>query len=127
MASSTLDQLKPAPKGDAIVYAPYFQGQKRNVLPYAIGLYKKGALEGERHIEGGESVPFVASWYVSKLPAELTRCRLQFDGNADLSYEVDMQNSEFVSHLLDIIVSYKRTGQVDFSRTFYRKLLQMDE
>ncbi|MDB9313282.1 hypothetical protein PN462_09245 [Spirulina sp. CS-785/01] len=125
--ASALDQLKAASKSDAVVYAPYFQGQKRTVLPYAIGLYQKGSLEGERTIEGGESIPFVATWFVSKLPSELTRCRLQFEGNADLSYEVDMQNSEFVSHLLEIIVNYKRTGQVDFSRTFYRKLLRLDE
>ncbi|MBE9119212.1 hypothetical protein IQ249_25510 [Lusitaniella coriacea LEGE 07157] len=123
----SLETLKPAAKADAIVYAPYFQGTKRNLLPLAIGLYQQGSLEGERHIEGSESIPFVATWYISKLPAELTRCRLQFDGNAELSYEVNMQNSEFVDYLIDVLMNFKRTRIVDFSRSFYRKLLRIDE
>ncbi|MBP0021011.1 MAG: hypothetical protein J7647_26090 [Cyanobacteria bacterium SBLK] len=123
----SLDSLKPAQKAAWMVYQPYFQGQKRQILPYAIGLYQKGSLEGERPIEGREEgVPFVATWFVSKLPAELTRCRLQFDGNAELSYEVDMQNSEFVDYLIEVIASYKRTKITDFSRAFYRKLLRAE-
>ncbi|MDY7015063.1 MAG: hypothetical protein SVX43_16000, partial [Cyanobacteriota bacterium] len=119
--------LKPASKADAIVYAPYFQGTKRNLLPLAIGLYQQGSLEGERSIEGGQSVPFVATWYVSKLPAELTLCRLQFDGNAELSYEVKIQNSEFVDYLIELIMNYKRSRLTDFPRSFYRKLLRIEE
>jgi len=123
----SLEKLKPASKADAIVYAPYFQGTKRNLLPLAIGLYQQGSLEGERHIEGSESIPFVATWYVSKLPAELTRCRLQFDGNADLNYEINMQNSEFVNYLIEVLMNFRRSRIVDFSRAFYRKLLRIDE
>jgi hypothetical protein len=123
----SLDNLKPAAKADAIVYAPYFQGTKRNLLPLAIGLYQQGSLEGERSIEGGQSVPFVATWYVSKLPAELTLCRLQFDGNAELSYEVKMQNSEFVDYLIELLMNYKRSRLTDFPRAFYRKLLRIEE
>lgn len=123
----SLEKLKPASKADAIVYAPYFQGTKRNLLPMAIGLYQQGSLEGERYIEGSESIPFVATWYVSKLPAELTRCRLQFDGNADLNYEIDMQNSEFVNYLVEVLMNFRRSRIVDFSRAFYRKLLRIDE
>lgn len=123
----SLDTLKPASKADAIVYAPYFQGTKRNLLPLAIGLYQQGSLEGERSIEGGQSVPFVATWYVSKLPAELTLCRLQFDGNAELSYEVKIQNSEFVDYLIELIMNYKRSRLTDFPRSFYRKLLRIEE
>jgi len=63
------------------VYSPYFQGNKRNILPLAISLYQKGVLEGKRKIEASDSIPFVASWNVSTLPADLTRCRMQFDGN----------------------------------------------
>ncbi len=122
-----LEQLKPAAKADAMMYVPYFQGQKRQLLPLAIGLYQQGSLEGERSIEGGESIPFVATWYVSKLPADLTLCRLQFDGNADLSYEVNMQNSEFVDYLIETIANYRRTRKADFSRAFYRKLLRLEE
>ncbi|WP_017304516.1 type IV pilus biogenesis protein EbsA [Spirulina subsalsa] len=123
----SLENLKPASKADAMVYVPYFQGQKRQLLPLAIGLYQQGSLEGERQIEGSDNIPFVATWFVSKLPSELTRCRLQFDGNAELSYEVDLQNSEFVDHLMDVIMTYKRTNHTDFSRQFYRKLLQKDD
>jgi len=122
-----LDQIKPAAKADAMMYVPYFQGQKRQLLPIAIGLYQQGSLEGERHIEGGESIPFVATWYVSKLPADLTLCRLQFDGNAELSYEINMQNSEFVDYLIEAILNYKRLRVADFSRAFYRKLLRIEE
>jgi hypothetical protein len=123
---TSLAQLKPADKQDAMVYVPYFQGRKRQMLPLAIGLYQSGSLEGERTIEGGESVPFVATWYTSKLPAESTRCRIQFDGNADLSYELEIQNSDFVDHLIEVIMNYQRTRKTDFSRTFYRKLLRID-
>ncbi|MBD2576839.1 type IV pilus biogenesis protein EbsA [Oscillatoria sp. FACHB-1406] len=123
----SLDNLKPASKADAIVYAPYFQGNKRNLLPLAIGLYQLGSLEGERHIEGGESIPFVATWYVTKLPTELTGCRLQFAGNSELAYETRIQNSEFVDHLLELLMNYKRSRQTDFTRAFYRKLLKIDE
>jgi hypothetical protein len=69
----SIEQLKPAEQGAVAVYMPYYQGAKRNMLPLAISLYQQGELEGQRKIEGGESIPFVATWYVSKLPSELTR------------------------------------------------------
>ncbi|NER32443.1 MAG: hypothetical protein F6J89_33845, partial [Symploca sp. SIO1C4] len=75
----SIEKLKPVDKGAVGVYMPYYQGAKRNILPLAISLYQQGSLEGNRHIEGGESIPFVATWFVSNLPADLTRCRLQFD------------------------------------------------
>jgi len=40
-----------------------------------------GSSEGKRKIEASDSIPFVATWNVSNLPADLTRCRMQFDGN----------------------------------------------
>ena len=95
----TLEQLKPAGRAETILYIPYYAKNKHSWLPQAIALYQQGTLEGERNIEGGESIPFVASWYVSKLPSELTRCRLQFDGQAELSYEVTLSNSEFIDYL----------------------------
>ncbi|MBD1941026.1 hypothetical protein H6F78_26360 [Coleofasciculus sp. FACHB-64] len=122
----SIDQLQPANQGDVSVYMPYYQGNKRNMLPLAISLYQKGSLEGNRKIEGGDSIPFVATWYVSRLPLDLTRCRLQFDGNAELSYEVMMANSELVDFLIDVIMNFKRTRTIDFSHTFYRKLLRAD-
>lgn len=122
-----IDQIKPADQRVVGVYLPYYQGGKRNMLPYAISLYQNASLEGERKIEGGESIPFLATWYVSNLPADMTRCRLQFDGNADLSYEVTMANFEFVDFLIDVLMNYRRTHATDFSQAFYRKLLRLDE
>lgn len=122
-----IEQLQPAASRDVNVYMPYYQGNKRNVLPLAISLYQKGALEGERKIEGGESIPFIATWNVSTLPADLTRCRMQFEGNAELSYEVTMANFEFVDCLIDLLMTFKRSRNADFSQAFYRKLLRLED
>lgn len=123
----SIEKLQPADKAACGIYMPYYQGGKRNVLPYAITLYQQGSLEGHRQIEGSESIPFVATWFVSKLPSELTRCRLQFDGNAELSYEVMMANSEFINYLIEVIMNFKRSRLTDFSQQFYRKLLRIEE
>lgn len=123
----SIDQLKNADQAAVGVYMPYYQGVKRTVLPLAISLYQQGNLEGQRQIEGGENIPFVATWYVSKLPAELTRCRLQFQESADLNYEVMLANSEFVNYLIDVIMNYKRSKLTDFPQAFYKKLLRLDD
>lgn len=123
-----IDKLQPAPNQQVGVYLPYYPQQgKRSILPYAISLYQKGALEGERKIEGGESIPFIATWNVSSLPADLTRCRLQFDGNSELSYELMMANFEFVDFLIEVILNFKRARFADFSQTFYRKLMRYED
>lgn len=123
----SIDQLQPANQRDVSVYIPYFQGNKRNMLPLAISLYQKGVIEGKRKIEASDGIPFVASWNVSTLPADLTRCRMQFDGKAELSYEIMMPSSDFVEFLMDVILNFKRAHLTDFSKAFYRKLLHMDE
>ncbi len=124
----SLEQLQPAPNNQVGVYVPYYpQAAKRNILPLAISLYQKGSLEGKRKIEGGDSIPFIATWNVSTLPADLTRCRIQFDGNAELSYELMMANFEFVDFLIEVIMNFKRARLADFSQSFYRKLLRLDE
>lgn len=123
-----IEKLQPAPNQQVGVYQPYYPQQgKRSILPYAISLYQKGALEGERKIEGGESIPFIATWNVSALPADLTRCRIQFDGNADLSYELMMANFEFVDFLIEVVLNFKRARTTDFSQTFYRKLMRYED
>jgi hypothetical protein len=124
---SIIQQLQPASQQELRVYIPYFQGNKRNLLPLAISLFKKGVLEGKRKIEGSDSIPFIATWNVSTLPADLIRCRMQFDGNAELSYEILMQSSEFIDFLIDVILNFQRTRITDFSKVFYRKLLRLDE
>ncbi|MBE9177346.1 hypothetical protein IQ268_02000 [Oculatella sp. LEGE 06141] len=123
----SLEKLQPANPRDVNVYSPYYQGRKRNALPLAISLYQMGNLEGLRKIEGGESIPFVASWNVSSLPADLTRCRLQFDGNAELSYELTLANFEFVDFLIDVLFNFKSARIADFSQGFYRRLLRLDD
>ena len=123
----SLDKLKPANKADYMTYVPYFPGNKRQLLPYGMSLYKQGSLEGNRKIEGGESIPFVAIWNVTKLPSESTLCRLQFDGNAELSYEISLENSQFMEYLIELILNNKRSQSTDFSQSFYRKLLQQSE
>lgn len=123
----SIDQLQPADQRNVSVYMPYFQGNKRSILPLAISLYRKGVVEGQRKIEASDGIPFVATWNVSTLPADLTRCRMQFDGNAELSYEIIMASSEFVDFLIDVILNFKRARTTDFSKAFYRKLLRLDE
>lgn len=123
----TLDRIQPAPTRDVNVYLPYYQGNRRNLLPLAISLYRSGAVEGQRVIEGGESIPFIATWNVSSLPADLTRCRLQFDGNAELSYEVMMTNFEFIGFLIELMTRFQQSHLTDFSKGFYHKLLRIED
>jgi hypothetical protein len=124
----SIEKLQPAPMQQVGVYVPYYaNANKKQLLPYAISLYQKGAIEGERKIEGSASIPFIASWNVSTLPADLCRCRIQFDGNAELSYEVMMANFEFIDFLIELIMNFRRTRLADFSQPFYRKLLKLDD
>ena len=123
----SIQSIQPASKPEASVYLPYYQGKKRNALPYAIGLYKQGNIEGERAIEGTDSIPFLATWNVSMLPADLTRCRMQFDGDAELTYEITMANYEFVDYLISVVVAMNQNKTPDFDKAFYRKLLRVEE
>jgi len=124
----SIDQIAPVTQQQASVYLPYIQGtSKRNFLPYAISLYQKGVLEGNRKIEAGDNIPFVATWNVATLPLDLTRCRVQFDGNAESSYEVMMSSFEFINYLIEMMENNKRYRLTDFSQAFYRKLLRKDD
>ena len=128
MSSIALNQLQPADKREVIVYQPYYPDKnKQKLLPLALGLYQLGQVEGARRIEGGDSLSFVSTWFVSRLPSELTRCRMQFDGQAELSYEMTVLNSEFMDYLIDLIAGYEESQTVDFPQSFYRKLLRVDE
>ncbi len=121
-----ISELKEAGKGEIAVYNPYYPEKRRKYLGHAISLYKQKSLEGERNIEGGENIPFVITWNVSILPADITRCRMQFDGNQELSYEVMMSTYEFVDVLIDVWLNYRTTHIIDFSKSFYRKLLRYE-
>ncbi|NJN61674.1 MAG: hypothetical protein HC795_09255 [Coleofasciculaceae cyanobacterium RL_1_1] len=126
--SSAIRSLQPAPKGKVMVYMPYYKtANQRNALPLAISLYDRGNLEGERNIEGGKNVPFISTWNVSSLPADPMRCRVQFDNNADLTYETTMANYEFINYLIEVLIVFQKHRIADFSKSFYRKLLSMDD
>ncbi len=124
---STIEQIQPAAKAEVMIYQPYYHKDKHTVLPYAISLYSQGHLEGERRIEGSQGVPFVASWYVSNLPSELTRCQIQFDNQAELSYQMTILNAEFIDYLIGVLKIYREGQIVDFPQGFYRKLLHCEE
>lgn len=126
MPPEALARIQPAAARDVNVYLPYFQGNRRTHLPSAIALYRGGALEGHRSIEGGESIPFIATWNVSALPADLTRCQVQFDGNGELSYEVMMTNFEFMGFLIEVLTIFKNSHLTDFPKNFYQKLLRLE-
>lgn len=123
----SLAEITPAGKGDVIVYAPYYQGAKKDRLPMAIGIQQQGYLEGTRPIEGGRDIPFVATWNVAKLPSDLTRCQIQFDGSAERNYELTLVNSEFIGYLIDVAIAYEKDGTIDFTQAFYRKLLGIED
>jgi len=123
-----IEQLQPASKVDVEVYRPYYPSkEKQKLLPIALSLYQQGKVEGQRIIEGGQGLEFVATWYVSKLPSELTRCRVQFEGQADLSYEITILNSEFIDYLIDLLSIHAEVKIADFPQNFYKKLLRFDE
>lgn len=127
---SIIDNLEPTNKTDVSVYLPYYPNRdKQKILPLALSLYQKGSVEGQRCVEGSSGISFVATWHVSKLPSELTHCRVQFEEQADLSYEMTLLNSEFIDYLIDLIVIHNQSqGQdVDFPQNFYKKLLRFDE
>ncbi|MEB3341302.1 type IV pilus biogenesis protein EbsA [Okeania sp.] len=125
-----INQLKPAEKGEIAVYNPYYTEKRRKFLGLAISLYKQKHLEGARNIEGSknikgvENIPFVITWNVSILPADITRCRMQFDDNPELSYEIIMATYEFVDCLIDVLRNYRISDTIDFSKAFYKKLLR---
>lgn len=125
--TTSLADLQPASQREVNVYLPYYQNAKRNLLPLGITLYQQGNLEGQRDIEGGENIPFLATWNTSILPADLTRCRVKFDEDSDLTYEMTMTNFEFIGFLIELITNHNRTRVADFPKGFYRKLLKLDD
>ena len=119
-------ELKAAAPQEVSIYIPYYrEPNKRQALPYAISLYKQGEITGERHIEGSTAVLFMAVWRVANLPSDLALCRLTFDGDADMSYEMTLENSEFVGYLIDVVSSIRDKGYVDFPQIFYSKLFRL--
>ena len=52
---------------------------------------------------------------------------MQFDAKSELTYEVKMPSFEFISFLIELMENYKRNKIADFSKSFYRKLLRLDD
>jgi hypothetical protein len=119
-------ELKAAAPQEVSIYMPYYrEPNKRQALPYAISLYKQGEITGERHIEGSPAISFTAVWRVANLPSDLVLCRVSFDGDADWSYEMTLENSEFVGYLIEAVSSIRDKGFVDFPQIFYSKLFRI--
>jgi hypothetical protein len=67
----------------------------------------------------------MAVWRVANLPSDIALCRVTFDGDADMSYEMTLENSEFVGYLIDVVSSIRDKGYVDFPQVFYSKLFRI--
>ncbi len=119
--------LEPASLPEVAVYQPYYAVARRQYLALAVGLYKKGTLEGQRPIEGEEPVRFLASWHVSPLPSDLTVVQVIFAQDADLTYQLSIANYEFVDYLIDVVALVQRGQPPDFTTAFYRKLMRHEE
>lgn len=126
MIGTSLDRIKGAPRSEVMIYMPYYAKNQQEILPMAITLYKQGSLEGERVIEGGDNVPFVVTWILSKLPSDITNCTVQFNGQADLSYQSSMSNSDLIKYLIYVLENYKNSKTIDFNQEFYRNLLNIE-
>jgi hypothetical protein len=123
------NELTAASPDKVNLYMPYFMKSmaRRNMLPKAITLYYRGGLSGFRNIAGEEQIPYVASWAMRDLPGDMTRCRVQFEESADFVYELSLTNSDFISFLIDWLISCKDADIPDFPQIFYRKLLKIEE
>lgn len=123
-----IDDLVPADPRAVSLYAPYYSQQnRRRYLPYALSLYQSNSIEGSRSVEGGIAIPFVASWTVTPLPADMTRCSLQFNNDPELTYELLLPNHEFLEYLIDMLMDYQRAQKTDFPAAFYRRLLGYED
>lgn len=122
-----LSDIQQANPEEVKAYNPYYPVGRRPHLPTALGLYHQKSFEGFRRVEGEDSIPFVATWPIQPLPSDLTRCQVQFDRDAELTYELSLSNYEFIDFLIDVVCYIERNQQADFSKTFYRKLMRRDD
>jgi len=122
----TLD-IQAAPTGDIVLYLPYCKREQQQALPYAISLYKTGALQGERQVEGTSPIPFSAFWKVSTLPVDPVICTVVFTNevNEEYKYEIELQSLQVVKHLIDVVLLDRETQIVDFSQAFYAELFRL--
>lgn len=121
-------ELREASPQEVGLYSPYVKKdpERRAQLSYAIGLYKTGELVGERVVEGGLNVPFVATWRVANTPLDFTLCKFIFDNRPELSYELQLRNDAFMEYLIDVILLYNQKQEIDFPISFYSKLFRIE-
>ncbi|MFS8868179.1 type IV pilus biogenesis protein EbsA [Synechococcus sp. H65.1] len=120
-------QVEPASPPEVALYQPYYALARRQYLALAVGLYKKGSLEGQRPIEGDKPVPFLASWPVLPLPSDLTVVQVIFDQDPDLTYQLSLANYEFVDYLIDVVAAMQRGQPPNFTTAFYKKLMRYED
>ena len=119
-------ELKQASPQEVSIYIPYYkESNKRTALPYAISLYKQAELAGERHIEGSSPISFVAVWRVANLPSDITLCRVTFAGDDDMSYEMTLENSEFMGYLIEVVASIRDKNSIDVPQVLFSKLFRL--
>ncbi len=119
-------ELSKASDQEVIAYKPYYrEAIRQKALPYAISLYKQAEMVGERRIEGSSPISYTAVWRASNLPSDIILCRVTFDGDMDMSYEIEMQSAEFVGYLIDIVSSINEKEYADFPQVFYSKLFRV--
>ncbi len=119
-------ELKQASPQEVQIYIPYYrEPAKKTALPYAIGLYKQGELQGERLVENAPPVPFAMTWRPTNLPSDPVLCKVTFEGNPEMTYEVSLQNSEFVSYLIDFVIGHREKQTLDLPSGFYFRLFRM--
>jgi hypothetical protein len=122
-------ELKTASMQDIGMYGIYFSKQpanKKDNLPYGIALFQHGELQGERQIENSQPIPFQASWKPNSLPEAPVVCRVTFDNDADMIYELAIAKTTFfIGYLIDVVVLYKNKKVIDFPQEFYFELFRI--
>jgi hypothetical protein len=122
-------ELKAASAQELGMYGIYFSKQpanKRENLTFGIDLFQQGELNGERQIENSPSIPFQATWKANSLPGTPVVCRVTFDNDADMIYELELdKTTSFIIYLIDVVILYKTKKVVDFPQDFYFELFRL--
>lgn len=122
-------QLKTATTQDMGVYNVYFRKhspERQKNLTHGIALYQTGELQGERQIEYGQPIMFQATWKPVSFPEVPVVCRVSFNDDADLLYELEFAKAiDFIAHLTDVTSQYIAKNIVDFPQDFYFKLFRI--
>jgi len=118
--------VEPATK-EVPMYTPYFPAQRRNLLPYAIGLFKQTGFEGQRLIEGDTPLRFAVTWEGGPLPVDQVVCRVKFGNDPQQFYEMTLANYELVEFLIDVVTEVQRGNPPGLPTSFYKKLMRRED